>query len=145
MFKTGERRDVLPGVQAKSTYTHVLTILILNVTFRKVIYHSIANEVACNRFTMSTVISTLGYPPAAFRGRVWALLHRVTVGRQTVPWSARDLSTVCECEWPSSLAMASFSSYGLEIFSIDVFIEEVPKEVQGTDIGWERNAFSMLF
>ena len=32
----------------------------------------------------------------------------------------------------------------LEIVGIDVFIEEVPKEVQGTDIG-VRNAHSGLF
>ena len=33
----------------------------------------------------------------------------------------------------------------LEIAGIDVFIEEVPEEVQGTDIVWEQNALGRLF
>ena len=33
----------------------------------------------------------------------------------------------------------------LEIAGIDVFIGEVPEEVQGTDIVWEQNALGRLF
>ena len=122
-------------------------MFIPNITFPKISFYCQWNGITdslCHRSFRLSLVHQQGLKKMA---PFLAVLRRVTTGRWIVHGSVRDFSTVCECGWLSSLILVRCPS-GLWLSWSrwqKVFIEEVPNEVQGTDIGWERNALSRLF